>query len=86
MKELCAACEKAHKQRQQIMHGVLAFEDVDSTVMTLIKPRTQNQRKTITEAYLSSLLAASRDALFAAVEAYRQLCEKRGVPATVELL
>jgi len=83
VEKIIKSLQKANNQRNELSHALLKIHDQNVFAHNL--RREENQKKQLTEKYLASLVKNSHQAVLQANELYNQLCQKRGIPPTVDL-
>lgn len=81
--KIIESLKKANNQRNELSHALLKCQNEQVFAHNL--RREENQKKQLTEKYLASLVKNSHQAVLRANELYDQLCQKRGIPLTVDL-
>jgi hypothetical protein len=82
---LISASEAAHKPRNELAHALYFVDEIGGSAHRLsLKAQTQ-PRRSITKAYLDSLMSASTHGRSAAEEAFVHLCRERNVDPHGEL-
>lgn len=81
--KIIKATEKANNQRNELSHAVLQV--YGDELMVLNPRRIINPKTKLTGPYLDSLLKNSSLAHIEAIKSYQELCQKHGVPPTINL-
>lgn len=82
---IISATEKSQNQRNELSHALLQVSGDGNKILRL-NPRHQDQPgKPVTGPYLDSLLKQSSRAHLDAYLAFQELCQKRGIPPSVNL-
>jgi hypothetical protein len=79
MEKIISGAEVANNQRKQVAHGMMSFATV-----RIYSPKNQPQPKIPSKEWHNDLLQKSQAAGLAAKAAFEALCQKRGVPPTID--
>lgn len=82
---IMAGTTASHTPRNELSHALLRASDDGQKILSH-NPRRQSQaHKPITGPYLDSLLKQSAQAHLETYQAFLELCQKRGIPPSVDL-
>ena len=82
---MIAAAERASNQRRQVAHAVVFFKEQDlGSSFKIFSPKSGDEKQ-VSKEWHQHLYDHSSEAQKAGLEAYAELCQKRGVPLLIDL-
>lgn len=83
--ELFKAVQKSNNQRQRVSHSLLMHVKGDPDELRVLLPKS-GKKEPVTTQSMQSIMRESLQAFDEGLEAFRKLCEIRGIPPKVDLL
>jgi len=83
LERIIKATEKAQNQRNELSHSLLQVTGEENKVRALNARRQGQPGTPISGPFLDGLVKHSSQAHIAALRAYQELCQKRGIPPVV---
>jgi hypothetical protein len=79
------AVEKANAQRREVAHALVVVQEngSDASTLHLFKPKSGEEPRPISQAWLAQCVRETAKAIESANQAYENICGLRNIPAEV---